>query len=283
MSPRELAIQPGMVARLFPINWRPAIKEIAIARSLGFAALQFHGQEEGLGAAHLGAPLAEVGAALRDAGLLAVMEIVVRVGADGRTRTGRMPLDVLHANLPAIGALGCERVHWHLAPATWMSGAELRAIEANAPRQLAEAVALSEAHGVRFGLEHNEPDIPLFATPSSVAAALDATPGLGLVWDLNHTPVEQIGDFLALAPRMTMLHVSDTPLPEINHHLPIGHGAVDFAACFAGLAAHGYQGPAILEIGGTPKSGGFGRDTDALLADSLARLSAILVAAAAAP
>jgi hypothetical protein len=37
----------------------------------------------------------------------------------------------------------------------------------------------------------------------------------------------------------------------------------------------GFHGPAILEIGGLPKSGGYGRDTDQALADSLQRLHEI--------
>jgi sugar phosphate isomerase/epimerase len=206
----------------------------------------------------------------------------VRVRADGRTPGGSSPIDVLRANLPAIRALPCERVHWHLAPAELMSPTELRAVEAGAIPLQVEAVDLAAAHGFRFGLEHNEPDIPLFAAPERVAEALAAVPGLGLVWDLNHTPDSQLADFLALTPRMTMLHVSDTPLPDINHHLPLGHGSFDFAGAFGALAARGYRGPAILEIGGIPKSGGFGRDTDEALADSLARLTGFLAAAEAA-
>jgi sugar phosphate isomerase/epimerase len=48
---------------------------------------------------------------------------------------------------------------------------------------------------------------------------------------------------------MSMLHVSDTPLPATNHHLPLGLGNVDIRSCTA-LANAGFHGPAILEIGG---------------------------------
>lgn len=269
-------LQLGMNARLFPINWRPARQEVAFAQAAGFGALQLHGREGGVAAEHLGDPPETVAEALRAAGVTPVMEIVVRLRGDGRTAAGSTPLDVLEANLPGIRALGCERVHWHLAPAEPMRAPQLRAIERDVVPQLAAAVALADAHGFRFGLEHNEPDIPLFASAAACAQALDAVPGLGLVWDLNHTTPDQLDAFLALAPRMSLLHVSDTPLPEVNHHLPIGMGAIDFAAYFAALDARGYHGPAILEIGGIPKSGGFGRDTDAALRDSLARLAEAL-------
>jgi L-ribulose-5-phosphate 3-epimerase len=42
------------------------------------------------------------------------------------------------------------------------------------------------------------------------------------------------------------------------------------------LAAAGFAGPAILEIGGLPKSGGYGRDTDEALNKSRQRLHAYL-------
>jgi L-ribulose-5-phosphate 3-epimerase len=266
----------GMNARLFPLNWRPAQEEIVFARDAGFRSLQFHGREGGLAAEHLADTPENIGAALRESGVEPVMEMVVRLERTGRTANGSTPLDMLRANLPAIRGLGCTRVHWHLAPAQAMTMEELRALEQQALPQLREATTIGAAHGFRFGLEHNEPDIPLFASAAACATALDAAPELGFVWDMNHTSAERLDDFLAFAPRLSLLHVSDTPLPEVNHHLPIGMGAVPFAAYFAAVERAGYQGPAILEIGGIPKSGGFGRDTDDALVESLARLSIIL-------
>ena len=71
---------------------------------------------------------------------------------------------------------------------------------------------------------------------------------------------------LALAPRFSLVHVSDTPLPETNHHLPLGRGSVDLAP-LAGLEV-----PLVLEIGGLPFSGGYGLDTDEALVASRAEL-----------
>jgi L-ribulose-5-phosphate 3-epimerase len=75
---------------------------------------------------------------------------------------------------------------------------------------------------------------------------------------------------------MSMVHVSDTPLPEVNYHLPLGMGTIDFVDYFIWLVGRGFTGPAVLEIGGLPKSGGYGRDTDEALIDSFNKLSAIL-------
>jgi hypothetical protein len=51
-------------------------------------------------------------------------------------------------------------------------------------------------------------------------------------------------------------------------------GNIDFPDICRRLRAANFAGPAILEIGGLPKSGGYGRDTDAALVDSLQRFQA---------
>ena len=267
-----LPLRIGINGRFFPNNWRPALQEIAFARTNGFLALEFLGPEEGLGEAHLGAPPLVVGEALRESGVTPTLEMVVRVDGSGRTALGATPLEVLQANLPAINALRVPYVHWHLAPRIPMSDPEIHVLEGVLVPHLAQAVDLAHAHGFRFSLEPNEPDLQLFSTPGACAAALEAVPNLGLVWDLNHTTPAHLAGFKKLIPRMTSLHVSDTPLPEVNHHLPLGLGTVDFTSYCRELLREGFEGPAILEIGGLPKSGGFGRDTDDALRDSKARL-----------
>src|SRR5688500_12641832 len=89
----RMKLQIGFNGRFFPNNWRPARDEVAFARGYGFAAWHFPGKEEGLAALHLGDSLPTVSQLLRDAGLLAVMEIVVRIDAQGRTATGKTPLE----------------------------------------------------------------------------------------------------------------------------------------------------------------------------------------------
>lgn len=265
-------IQVGMNARLFPSNWRPARDEIAFAAANNFAFLQFPGEHDGLGAARLGESPEVVGQLLEAAGVGAVMEIVVLVDAAGHTAAGSTPLEVLRANLPAIDALRCTCVHLHLAPRERAPEGAYQALEQQLAPQFAEGVSLAVAHNFRFGFEHNEPDIGMFPTPERCAALLEAVPGIGLVWDINHTTPTQLPGYLGLVPRMTMLHISDTPLPTVNYHYPLGMGSIDIAAYCQALIKGGFNGPAILEIGGLPKSGGFGRDTDEALVDSARRL-----------
>ena len=273
---RRSSIQIGINGRFFPANWRPARNEISFARQYGFAAIQFPGKEEGLNASHLDDEPETVGRLLAEAGLAPVMEIVGRITPAGRTRNGLTPLELLAANLPAIQALGCRCVHWHLVITEWVAEPVVRQVEESLYPQLVAAVELAGERGFTFGLEHNEPELMLFGNPASCRAALEAAPGLAFVWDLNHTTSEDLPAFLALTPRMSMLHVADTPLPEVNYHLPVGLGNIDFAAYFHQLNGRGFAGPAILEIGGLPKSGGYGRDTDEALVDSSQRLCALL-------
>jgi L-ribulose-5-phosphate 3-epimerase len=129
-----------------------------------------------------------------------------------------------------------------------------------------------EAIRLALGLEHNAPDQLLFARSEACAAVLEAVPQLGFVWDVNHTAPDDFAAFEVLLRRATLVHASDTPLPETNHHLPIGLGNVDFARVCAVLGAAAFDGPFVLEIGGLPKSGGYGRDTDDALRASRERL-----------
>ncbi len=269
-------ISIGLNYRDFPENWRPALTEIAFAQTHGFTALQFHGQEEGLTAAHLGAPFATVGHALAAAQIIPTMELIVRVDQAGQTASGLTPLAVLTHNLPAITALGCTHVHWHLVPRDDAPDAVWIALEQLLVPQFSAAVTLAREHGFRFGIEHNEPVIPLLPTPDRCAAILATVPDLGLLWDMNHTTPDQLAGYLALTPAMIALHIADTPLPTVNHHLPVGLGNIDFAAYFAALRHWGFRGPATLEIGGLPQSGGYGRDTDDALIASLHRCWAAL-------
>ena len=265
----------GMNGRFFQSNWRPAIEEIAFAQKTGFGSIQFQGYEDGLQTEHLAGSFADVKAALVEASLSPVMEIVVRVGEDAKTLAGKTPLEVLEANLPALSAMDFIRAHIHLAPAIAMDDATMRQIEQSVIPQFEKAVAYGKSEGFVFGFEHNEPRLRLFATPEHCAPLLEAVPDLGFVWDINHSTAEHLADYQALIPRMSMLHVSDTPLPEVNHHVPLGQGNIDYVAICQALRDGGFEGPAILEIGGLPKSGGYGKDTDEALAESLKILKGI--------
>jgi L-ribulose-5-phosphate 3-epimerase len=240
--------------RLTGGNWRPPADELRFAAAAGFDTVQIRSDRPGELADELGADPAELGELFDDNGLEPVLEMLVRHEGASGTVAG-----ALRANLPAIEAIGFLRVHVH--PVGPREAAPLRADD------FAEATADADEAGLIFGVEHNAPGHRLLVEPAEIEALLDAVPELWFVWDVNHTAAEQVDWFLSLRERMTLVHVSDTPLPETNHHLPLGRGSVDLAPLrtFEDV-------PLILEIGGLPHSGGPGLDTDEALLDSLARL-----------
>ena len=101
------SVRVGMNGRFFPDNWRPAPQEIQFAHDAGFSALQFQGKEKGLTEEALRASFAEIKRALKASNLTSTMELLIRLNGDGRTQSGRTPLEILEANLPAIQGLSC--------------------------------------------------------------------------------------------------------------------------------------------------------------------------------
>ncbi len=246
-----------MLGRFFPLNWRPPVDEIRFAAEHGFDAIQIRSDRAGAIGDDLRADPGVVGIAFAASGVEPVLEMLVfHQGEPGTIGAA------LRANLPAIEQIGCRRVHVH--PVGPADAAPLLIDD------FAEALELAQGAGLTFGVEHNAPGHRLLVDSASVHELLDAVPGLYFVWDLNHTRAEDIASFSSLRDRLSLAHVSDTPLPETNHHLPIGRGSVDFSV------VRDVDVPLILEVGGLPVSGGPGLDTDDVLLDSLARLRALV-------
>lgn len=238
-------------------NWRPPADELRFAAATGFDTVQIRSDRPGELEDELGVPAAELGELYDELGVEPVLELLVRHTGERGTFAR-----ALRASLAAIEAAGFLRVHVH--PVGPAEAAPLLADD------LAEALAVAADAGVVFGVEHNSPGHRLLVGPDEVERLLEAVPGLGLVWDVNHTQAEEVERFLALRERMTLVHLSDTPLPETNHHLPLGRGNVDLSV------VRGFDDvPVILEIGGLPHSGGPGLDTDDALRDSLLRLQGV--------
>lgn len=248
----------GMLGRFFGRltggNWRAPEQELRFAAAAGFDTLQIRSDRAGEIEDELGVDAATLGGLFDEIGIEPVLEMLVR--HDGQR--GALAR-ALHANLAAIDAIGVLRVHIH--PVGPSEAAPLLHDD------FAEALEVAEGAGLIFGCEHNAPGHRLLVEPDEVEALLDAVPGLGFVWDMNHTRPEHTARFLALRERFTLVHASDTPLPETNHHLPLGRGTVDFSPL-----ENIDDVPVILEIGGLPISGGPGFDTDEALLDSLETL-----------
>ena len=262
-------IRIGHNARIFENNFHPALEEIRFAKRAGFSGIQFPDRQGGLLEDRLGSNFAKVRRALEDAQLEVALEIFHEVG-DENSWT---PLETLRKSLPAIQGLGITLVHWHVH--TRQPVSEQIRLEDQLALEFAAGVEIAQDHGFKIAFEHNDKN-PLFSSPQACANMLERVPGLGFVCDLNHFSADQLPDYAALGPRITMLHISDSPLPELNHHRPIGLGSIDFQTYFNAFLEHGFDGMGILEIGGQPWSGGYGQDTDDALKDSLRRLTANL-------
>ncbi|HEY8645007.1 MAG TPA: sugar phosphate isomerase/epimerase [Gaiellaceae bacterium] len=246
----------GMLGRFFPLNWRPPADEIRFAAEHGFAAIQIRSDRAGEIADELRADHRVVGLTFAAAGVEPVLEMLVFHPGE----PGTIPR-ALRANLPAIEQIGFRRVHVH--PVGPDDAAPLLADD------FGEALEIARVAGLTLGVEHSAVGHRLLIDPASVHALLDAVPGLHFVWDLNHTRAEDVPEFARLRDRLSLVHVSDTPLPETNHHLPLGRGSVDFSV------VKNLDVPLILEVGGLPISGGPGLDTDDVLLDSLTKLRAV--------
>jgi L-ribulose-5-phosphate 3-epimerase len=245
-----------MLGRFFPLNWRPPAEEIRFAAEHGFDAVQIRSDRAGEIGEELRTDPREVGEAFAASRVEPVLEMLVFHQGEPGT-IGR----ALRANLPAIEQIGVRRVHVH--PVGPDDAAPLLADD------FAEALDIARTAGLIFGVEHNAAGHRLLIEPASVHALLDAVPGLHFVWDLNHTLPEHVAEFARLRDRLSLVHVSDTPLPETNHHLPLGRGSVDFGVL------KDVDVPLILEVGGLPISGGPGLDTDEVLLDSLVKLQTL--------
>ncbi len=252
-SPPDIGMLGRFFGRLTGGNWRPPADELRFAAGAGFDTVQIRSDRAGEIEDELGAGASELGDLFADAGLEPVLEMLVRHEGEPGTLA-----HALESNLDAIEGIGVLRVHIH--PVGPAESAPLLVDD------FKQALVIAEDSGLLLAVEHNAPGHRLLVDPADVEFVLDRVPGLGFVWDVNHTSAEHVERFLALRERFTLVHVSDTPLPETNHHLPLGRGNVNVSVL------RGLDVPLILEIGGLPHSGGPGLDTDEALLDSLARV-----------
>jgi sugar phosphate isomerase/epimerase len=251
-----------MLGRFFPGNWRPPAQEIRFAATNGFDALQIRSDRPGAIAADLRADPSELGRVFSETGVEPVVEMLLRLNEFPSIA------DALRSNLQVLTDLGARRVHIHPVPGA--RDVDVPELERRLPDLFAAAVSVAQDEGLILGVEHNARAHRLLVEPEACAALLAGVPGLSFVWDLNHAEAHQAAAFAALRGRLSLVHVSDTPLPATNHHLPLGAGNVDLSPLT------GIEVPLILEIGGLPESGGPGFDTDDALRASLVRLRSLV-------
>ena len=120
-------------------------------------------------------------------------------------------------------------------------------------RALRSARSIQELRdcAARLGMQIAVEDLPrscLGNTGEELEALMDAAPGVGCCFDVNHLLRESHADFLArLAPRVIQTHLSDYDGEDERHWLP-GKGIVPFALVAEALQGAGYRGPYLFEL-----------------------------------
>lgn len=267
----------GSVGRFFPVHYRPARDEIKFLATHGFGAIQFAGNPQGLSSQNLGDDLTVVRSLLDSTELMPTMEIVLKIDATGTCADGATMSEVFARNLPAIEVLKCNPVHIHIVPEP-IAREKIPHVMEICASECQKMAEMAQSHHFVLGVEHNDPDFPLLSTPSACQELLNQVPMLGFVWDTNHTSPATLADYSQLFNRLITVHVSDTPLPNLNYHWALGKGNLDWKMYLKPLKELRFAGPLILEVGGLPKSGGYGQDTDEALLSSKRILEKALLA-----
>ena len=105
-------------------------------------------------------------------------------------------------------------------------------------------------HGVGVILENHPQGLLCDAASIDRFLARESREDVRVTYDvanafaIGENPVEGLR---RLAPRLGVVHVSDSPIGQWRHD-PVGSGAIDFAAIGACLAEQGFEGPIALEV-----------------------------------
>jgi sugar phosphate isomerase/epimerase len=109
--------------------------------------------------------------------------------------------------------------------------------------------AYAAAHGARLLFENLA---GLFGRPDVIGRVLDAVPDLGLLLDVGHTnlgPRNNADEVLArIGPRLAHVHFSDNRGGDMDLHLPLGAGRIDWEWVVKLLKSHGYDDTITLEV-----------------------------------
>lgn len=133
-------------------------------------------------------------------------------------------------------------------------------------RALEVAVPHAERRGVVLALENKQrgKGRDLVLTPEEHAGVLAEFPGIGACLDFGHLHTLGLDPhrFVAvLGDKVVHVHLHDNR-GEVDEHLPLGEGSLDWATCIAALEGIGFRGKVVLEI---PDPDGLRRSVELLL------------------
>ena len=254
---RRLVVDVGMLGRFFGRltggNWRPPAEELAFAAAAGFDTVQIRSDRAGEIEDELGVDPETLGALFDDGGVEPVLEMLVR--HDGEPGTIAR---ALRANLAAIERDRCS-------PRARPPGRPERGGAAARRPISPRRSTVAEDAGLIFGVRAQRAGAPAARRPDDVEALLDAVPGLGFVWDVNHTRPEHVTRFLALRERIharaRLGHAApgDEPPPSARPR----------QCRLQPVRTPRRRAARSSRSAGLPPRGGRGLDTDEALLDSL--------------
>jgi deoxyribonuclease-4 len=134
-------------------------------------------------------------------------------------------------------------------------------------RAFAAVHADAARHGVHLLLENHPQGMLASAGQIEDFLAREGYDDIKVIYDVANAFAigeEPAAGFTQLAPRVALVHLSDSPRGGWRHD-PIGSGDIDFTAVASTLAQHHFAGPVVLEILASDPARG--------IADGLSRLT----------
>lgn len=145
-------------------------------------------------------------------------------------------------------ALGANKVNVH--PYTWVPLHDTRWIREANIASLRRLYQHAETLGLKLMLENMAPN---FNTPRDLSTVFAAVPGLGFHLDVGHANLETEHNMTVelaslFANRLEHVHFSDNNGGNLDLHLPLGAGKIDWKWIVHILKRVGYDGTITLEV-----------------------------------
>jgi sugar phosphate isomerase/epimerase len=194
----------------------------------------------------------EVGALISDLGLSAVGHtayyLPVASPFDDLRRTAR---ELFGRCLDTFADAGVELVNVH--PDIRLPLHHADHVRARNAAAIGELSADAGQRGIRLMVENID---RMFTEPEDFTGIFDAAPDAGFHLDIGHAnlrlgPGQHIRTTALLdahGDRLAHVHVSDNRGGELDLHLPLGAGVIDWKAAIRALKKKGYDGTVTLEV-----------------------------------
>jgi sugar phosphate isomerase/epimerase len=147
-----------------------------------------------------------------------------------------------------FAALGAKKVNVH--PQVWVPLHDSRWIREANIASLRRLYHYAETLGLKLMLENVA---PTFNTPRDLSMVFAAVPGLGFHLDVGHANLETEHNLTVelaslFANRLEHVHFSDNNGGNLDLHLPLGAGKIDWSWIVHILKRVGYDGTITLEV-----------------------------------